>query len=407
MSQRFLRLMILAIVIGTHALACLQFQTKSIPNVILPEWEGQFYFLLTISVLLGCLLPLTKKTVNKWLVLLLRSIIILVVGLPLGNFLGIEQTLLFPLIIEAVEYTSILDGIIFVLSLTGVIIGIHLSPIVAWGHLLPNATGQDLWSFGITALLTLILSILMHHQRKNQVPVMEINRLFHEATLQLAEVNMQLQEYATTVEQEAVINERKRLARDLHDILAYTLTNLIMMLEEAKDLAVKEETGLLEHLDHTCEQTKEGLAELRRALQALRPINLTMATGLTAIHQLIATFNKATQIEVELNLGNAPLNFGEEVDLVAYRLVQEGITNALRHGRADKISVSIRLINGGVSIHIKDNGIGAGNPQEGYGLLGMRERIERLGGKLVVSSQLGEGFRLLAWIPLPKGEQDG
>jgi len=215
---------------------------------------------------------------------------------------------------------------------------------------------------------------------------------------------MKLQEYAISAEQEAMLNERKRIAREVHDTLAYTLTNLLMMMEAALDLVKNKSPRIIQHLELARAQANEGLKEVRNALKALRPVQLTDLNGLAAICRLVKAFEKASQIKVELELGDAPLNFGAEANLVVFRLVQEGMTNALRHGRATLISVSLAKVRDGLSIIIKDNGCGSGNtvPTLGYGLLGMEERLARLGGTLEVSSLAGAGFKLAAWLPIEK-----
>ena len=180
-----------------------------------------------------------------------------------------------------------------------------------------------------------------------------------------------------------------------------------MMVEAAKYLVNPAEKELAKQLHLAHEQASEGLNEVHRALQALRPTQLSQATGMTAIYQLVTTFAKATQIEVQLNMGNAPLDFGEEADLAVYHLVQEGITNALRHGRATQISISFSQMEKMIHILIQDNGIGSKNIHEGFGLTGMRERIEKLGGRLEISSGIGEGFRLVGVIPIQNGVENG
>ena len=262
---------------------------------------------------------------------------------------------------------------------------------------LPAASLHDIISLLLYSFFIITLTELL--RRQNSLPVKELNRRLHEATFQLAETNIQLQDYAALAEQQSAISERKRLGREIHDSLGYTLTNLVMMLEAALDFSEENPEELPEHLERTRDQAKDGLAEVRRTLHQLRA-EQQQTKGLPAIHKLVNAFTKATHLEVELNMGDAPLYIGEEADWAAYRLVQEGITNAVRHGKATQIFISFFRKEDGVGILIKDNGAGTANIEEGYGLVGMRERIERLGGSLTVSSKPGEGFRLSAWIPL-------
>ena len=407
MSQKAFRSLVTTFVTILHVVAILQFQL-SIPTLPLPhEWEGQFLFLLAISLFLALLLPFSKSKLTTWLLLGSRVLFMIVIGLPMDGYLNLELTLTTALIIEAFEYLPVRSGICFATALIGVIIGVQFIPITAWGAIMRIPSKNDLWSYGIYSAVITILAMVIRLQRDAQLPAAEIKKSYQEVLLQLGQVNLQLQEYAATVEQETLLNERKRLAREIHDTLAYTLTNLTMMLEAAKLMVnKKDEKVLYEHLEQARLQAAEGLTEIHRALNALRPVNLSEVTGLLAIQHLINTIAKATQVKIELDLGNAPLYLGDEADLVAYRFVQEGITNALRHGHATGISISFSLVGNMVHIQIKDNGIGVDGLKEGYGLAGMRERIERLGGVLEISSNSGFGFRLLAKIPI-KGAAHG
>ncbi len=406
MTQRAFRSLIAAFVTILHVAAIIQFHL-SIHTLPLPnEWKGQFLFLLSISLFLALLSPFSKSKLITWLLLGSRVLLLIVIGLPMDGYLNLELTLTSALIIEAFEYLPISSGICFATTLIGVIIGVQFLPITAWGSVMRIPAITNLWSYGIYSITVAILAIVIRLQKEAQIPAALIKRNFQEALLQLGQVNLQLQEYAATVEQETLLNERKRLAHEIHDTLAYTLTNLAMMLEAAKLMVNKDEKILYEHLEQARSQASEGLTEIHRALQALRPIHLIGITGLLAIQHLVNTIAKATQVKIELDLGNAPLYLGDEVDLVVYRFVQEGITNALRHGHATGISISVSLVENIVHIQIKDNGIGVDGPKEGYGLMGMRERIGRLGGTLDILSNSGFGFRLLARIPL-KGANHG
>ncbi len=408
MQQRFFRILMLIMIIIIHGIAFLQFNLQ-ISSLPLPDlWRGQFFFLLILSLLIALWLSFAFNKFTKcnkgrfftWLLLGFHSLIICVMGIPLGAYLGVKLTLSMILIIEAFEYTALRDGLIFSVALLGITLGTQYLPIKAWQVDLQTASANDLLSFAIYDSIIIVLNLIVRFQQDSQIAATEIRKTYQEIVFQLGQVNMQLQEYAATVEQETLLNERKRLLREIHDTVAYTLTNLVMMLEAAKYMLKHSGNQLGEHLEQTRAQANNGLTEIHRVLQDLQPIPFSRTSGLYAIQQLVTTFAKATRIAVDLNLGNAPLNFGDNQELVAYRFVQEGITNALRHGRATWISISFSLFNQAIHILIEDNGIGADEPAEGYGLAGMRERIERLGGTLRISSNPGSGFRLLATIPM-------
>ena len=404
MNEKWPRVLIFCISIAAHLVAFLQFRLNVGGVMLPPQWRGQFLLLLFFSLAFAISLPLYRtKKYAVWAVLLVRAGILVLLGFPFGSYLGIELTLFGALIIETFAYTSLRFGLVFTILVTGVLIT-NQRPMMAWGMILPVATPHDRVSFAMFVAMLTTLSAMIRFQRDNQISSKELNRYLNEATLQLAQANLELQDYAVMAEQEAISNERKRLAREMHDTLAYTLTNLVMMLEASLDLSSGNREELLNHLRLARDQAKEGLVGVRSALQALRPVHLEEENGLTAIYHLIQTFTKATRIKVELNLGDAPLILGEEADWAAYRLVQEGMTNALRHGKATLIEISFYQERNGVRINIRDNGKGMENSsQGGFGLLGMRERIEKLGGELSANNQAGKGFVLSAWIPLKEG----
>ncbi|HBG16901.1 MAG TPA: hypothetical protein DDW93_08995, partial [Firmicutes bacterium] len=161
-------------------------------------------------------------------------------------------------------------------------------------------------SLSIYSGLIIILAFFLRLQSENQLTYEELNRSLHNASLKLVKANLELQDYAVMAKQQAEMNERRRLTREIHDTLAYTLTNLVMMLEAALDLTPGDCGVLQKHLQLTRDQALKGLADVRRALQALRPLEMAKVTGLPAITNLVKTFTNATQIKVSLNLGDAP-----------------------------------------------------------------------------------------------------
>ncbi len=395
-AERQFKTLVPLLSILAHVISYLQFQLQKGTALFPPHWELQFNTLLLISFALSFVPVFMRKVVVRWIVLCLKSAILLLVGIPMGSYIGIELTLLTILLIEIISYTKLCEGLIFS-TIVIILTVLTQHPLRVWGVMILGASSHDLLSIITYAVFIIILTVKL--QSQNQLPFKELNRRLNEATFSLAETNIQLQEYAALAEEQSVTQERKRISREFHDTIGYTLTNLVMMLEAAQDLYQENPEELTDHLERTRDQAKEGLLEIRRTLHILRTEE-NRTKGLAAIKNLVNTFTKATHLEVDLNLGDAPLHFGEEVDWAAYRLVQEGITNAIRHGKATQIYISFFRKDEGIAIQIRDNGSGTSCIEEGYGLIGMRERIERLGGRLTAASKLGEGFKLDAWFPL-------
>ena len=404
MSKRLIRFIIACLSLLVQGIAYYQVHRNIAALPIPARWEGQFGLLLLCSMALT-VLPLFGRPNLIFSALALRAFVLFFTALPLGGFFWPRLLMFCALCVEINEYGRLYYGTaIATLLLVGLDLVTQL-PIKAWGIALPVPTFDDRVSYYAYSLLIIAIGFIFSYQNKRQVSMEEFDNRLNLATIELAKANMKLQDYAAMAEQEAATGERKRVAREIHDTLAYTLTNLVMMLEAAKVMAGRGNRPLVEHLERARDQAKNGLADVRRALQALRPIGFSETTGLSAISHLMQAFTSATHIDIVLSMGDAPQTLGEETDHVVYRIVQEGITNALRHGRASEIVVSLFQKNGGVGVSIKDNGIGTSGVKEGYGLLGIRERIERLGGELTIYGEPKKGFILSAWFPGKEHEQ--
>jgi signal transduction histidine kinase len=402
MSKTLQNVLIVGFAIVAHLTAYLQQRLNLIDyRTLPPQWPGQFSFLVALSLLLAVITFLYRDRRSLIRVtLLIRAGILILAGLPSGGYPGIAMALLSALVIETFNYCSIPGSMLFTLLLLGVTAALQQIKLKAWGMILPSASVQDTAQYLGFMLMFILCSAIVRYHCDSRLSAAELSRWLDETTSQLADANFRLQEYATNSEAET----KKQLAREIHDSLAHTLTNLVMMLEAAINMSSTGGNTLTQHLKRARDQTKAGLADIRKLVATIRPAPTAKKSGLTAIYRLVHTFTSATRIQVKLNLGDAPAHFGEEADWTAYRLVQEGLTNALRHGKATLIEVSFYRERDGVRIQIKDNGKSlAQTPQAGYGLTGMRERVERLGGNLSFGYETGRGFKVSVWLPLKEG----
>ena len=218
------------------------------------------------------------------------------------------------------------------------------------------------------------------------------------AVTELSHAQDGLMDDATSTRMLSTVEERNRITREIHDTIGYTLTNVSMMLEAAQDLAREEPPKLIETLRSAREQSRQGLDDIRQALHLLRDKEERRPVGLVAVQRMTQTFARATGIRVEVEYGNMPMSCGEECDGVIYHFIQEGLTNAFRHGQATAIRVALWIEKRHYRISVRDNGTGAENLSEGIGLLGMRERLGKLGGTLMVRNVI-DGFEIIASVP--------
>lgn len=259
--------------------------------------------------------------------------------------------------------------------------------------------------FALFGILLIILSSFFTRYREEIIAVEKEREKLKLMVVDLARTNLQYQDYATEAAKSGVEEERLRITRDIHDIVGYTLTNNIAMMEAATDMMRRNPLGIPALLKAARENAQEGLQQIRAALYRLRDQRETAPRGIRALTLLCGFFQKATHIEVDLSVGNARREYPEQIDSAVYHFVQEGLLNAFRHGKAPRVRVSLWETETDLTVTLGDDGVGATAFREGIGLRGMRERLESLSGELKVSARPGS-FTIHARIPL-KGESNG
>jgi signal transduction histidine kinase len=179
--------------------------------------------------------------------------------------------------------------------------------------------------------------------------------------------------------------ERRRIGRELHDSVGQVLT------------AARIDQGLGRHAEAGA-LVQQALQQIRDVSALLRPAVLEDLGLEAALTALAEDFERRTGVRVRMDLASLPVD--GELDVAIYRIVQEALTNVARHAGATRVTVAIGARDGGLELTIEDDGRGApAEPTPHLGLLGMRERIAELGGRLAVSTAPLAGFRLVAWLP--------
>ncbi|WP_433296162.1 sensor histidine kinase [Actinoplanes sp. CA-030573] len=204
---------------------------------------------------------------------------------------------------------------------------------------------------------------------------------------------------------QAVLEERARIARDLHDILSHTVSVMVVQAAAADDVFESNPARAREALRRTEEAGRQALAELRGFLRTVRAENEDDAAPqptLADVDRLAASMNESglrVTVRREGAWGEVPLG----VQVGAYRIVQEALTNTLRHARASTAEVLVRIDEAEVRVRVRDDGRGGDGRSSGagHGLAGMRERAELLGGALAAGPRAdGVGFEVDAHLPV-------
>src|SRR6266480_1732904 len=252
----------------------------------------------------------------------------------------------------------------------------------------------------IAGRVTGIIGVRFSQKRAFQKDEIELTQaLAHQAMLAI-----QLMRLSDQSRQPAVAPERNRMARDIHDTLAQGFTGVIMQLEAAGDATSKglaKETE--EHLRRAGELARESLKEARRSVRALRPQALDEKNLCQALEDLFRKMTAGTTLLAEFNVQGQPRLLPPEWEENILRICQEVLTNALRHAHASQFKAQLLVVPSAVRFYLCDNGCGfdPAGKHDGFGLMGMRERVEGMGGKITIQSATGKGTAILIVLPLP------
>ena len=207
-----------------------------------------------------------------------------------------------------------------------------------------------------------------------------------------------------------VQQERLRIAREMHDVLAHTLAGINVQAGVAADVIDEEPERARASLREIRRQTRDAIAELRATIGVLREggsqAPRAPAPGLAELGGLVETAAGAG-LQVEVSVAGAARPLPGAVDLAAYRIVQESLTNVVRHAHASHATVSLRYDPQAVVLEVRDDGSGDANgasaDPDGHGLVGMRERALAVGGTLQAGATPAGGFRVRATLPTGEG----
>ncbi|WP_319757929.1 sensor histidine kinase [uncultured Sphaerochaeta sp.] len=201
------------------------------------------------------------------------------------------------------------------------------------------------------------------------------------------------------LEEAGILKERSRIAREIHDTLGHSLTGAIIQLEVARKLIDKNSDKALEAIIRSQEITRSGFNDVKRAIKALNPLGIEELSLSECLHQLIQEARDSYNFNIEGDI-ELPDDLSDDLKIPVYRIIQELITNSIRHGQANNMELAMECHDGILRIQSHDNGKGCSKLKEGNGLRGIRERIDQLDGQVRFSSEESKGFAVLIHIPL-------
>ncbi|HAV27976.1 MAG TPA: hypothetical protein DCX23_06625 [Lachnospiraceae bacterium] len=261
---------------------------------------------------------------------------------------------------------------------------------------------ESLMTFTNILLFLLFVLTMIIRQKAENSRILRLNMALSGKNAELHEANVKLQEYSETIKRMTEIEERNRLAREIHDTLGHALTGIVVSADAGKilfDAAPEEAKARFDVIGQTARQ---GLEDVRRSIRALRPDALESHDLESALEKMIENFRETTGADIRYAQEAGKLLLAQDEEVTVYRIVQEGMTNAIRHGKATQINLIIDRKDRNLRVRIFDNGVGMQGKKTGFGLNYMEERVELLKGSLRYGNREdgSRGFFLEAEIPV-------
>jgi signal transduction histidine kinase len=214
--------------------------------------------------------------------------------------------------------------------------------------------------------------------------------------------NAAITQYANQVEQLTLLEERNRMARELHDSIGHRFTSIITSLDVAVELINLDTNGTKQRLVDLSTYTREGLNEIRKNIHEIAPDDDTKLLSLT-LQSMIKEFEVHTGTSTLFKIDGEENNVNRNIKLTMVRCLQELITNSKRHGEATIIEILLSFTNENIKLTVQDNGKGFKAIKQGFGLKAMKERLELINGGLTIWSDPLKGTTAVCTIPLKRG----
>ncbi|NWJ96622.1 MAG: sensor histidine kinase [Chloroflexi bacterium] len=279
-------------------------------------------------------------------------------------------------------------------------------------NFLPIGTKSDhvLLSVFLTYSFLLLFGLIAHRYLLNQRKLAEARIVLQTRLKELDKLNQQAQTLHEQNLKLAVVGERNRIAREIHDVLAQGFTGIILQVEAAH-VHRNDPVELEERLAQIDQLARYNLQEARRSVAGLRPLPLDGSTLLGALEQKVNDFRTKQQIEANFSTSGEVQHLSPEIEDTLYRIGQESLTNVGRHSGATAVQVVLDYDEDEVCLTVQDNGRGFELPSgksdkngQSFGLSMMQERARLVGGWVTIQSKLNEGCRIRVIIPYNRSQ---
>lgn len=254
----------------------------------------------------------------------------------------------------------------------------------------------------ICSLPILILGNIVKDEYGEKVKAQGLYDKLREREEELKRVNKELENSVNTIEEITLLRERNRMSREIHDNVGHALSTIMIQLGAIENMARTNGEAAADMAGSLGRFTDESLQSIRAVVRSMKPREFEEYEGIVAVSEMVKNFEKLSGIKVILRVSEKFWRLSADQTMVIYRLIQEFLSNSIRHGKATEVRIFLNFLPNNLRIHIKDDGVGCSNITEGVGLKSLRERVNIWGGSLEYYSKEGEGFEVVA--SLDKGK---
>lgn len=266
---------------------------------------------------------------------------------------------------------------------------------------------EQILYLGIATSPIVFLGILLREQSQRKLHAQDLYDKLREKEEELKKVNAELEVYANTIEEIAILRERNRISREIHDNVGHALSTMIIQLGAIQSISKEQCKVASDMANNLADFAKKSMEDVRSAVRDMRPREFEEYEGIVIISEMIKNFKKLTNIDVKLRISDVVWKLNSDQSMAIYRIIQEFLSNSLRHGKATEVNVFLNFLEDSLRIHLRDNGIGTNEVVTGVGLKSMKERVTFYGGTMEYKTKEGQGFELVIFMNKPKLSIDG
>lgn len=370
------------------------------------KYVNAYRYLILAGALGGTLLSIPSRSYPLFILSSLIFIVNTQLRITLNRHVFFIASIITDIVVFAYMYYTFSGYVYFLILVTLVDIMLKLaeecyilSCLVTIAYVYAVVIGNPVETSTALIIFYLIILLMLLHLRKELSLKTNVEGLYEElrrSNYELEAARSRLVDYSKQIEKITKLEERNRISRELHDSIGHNLTGMLMQVDAAKQVMEVDKDKGMEILEAVYKNINTSIEDVRQTVRDIRP--LKYQTHKSSIIELINRFKMDTGVNVEYKTSGNPYELFPSIEMVMYRNIQEGLTNAVRHGEATEIIVHVIYKLDTTEVVISDNGVGCKEIKKGFGLSGMEERLDIIGGSINYETE--NGFSIHMYLPV-------